>query len=105
MIEKVMTWDLLPGVDLKAYAAWARKTAETTLRQPGVVEFRANRNLLGNPQIRVAVTWKSLADWARFAESEVWRSLEVECRSFATNIRLELWGPSPIVSEPIRPAK
>ena len=105
MIENNISWDLLPAVDVKAYGAWSKKTAETTTKQPGMVEFRASRNMLGNPQVRVSVMWKSLADWARFAESDVWHSLEAECRSFATNIRVELWGPSPVMPEPLRPAK
>jgi len=105
MIEKCLTWDVLPGVDMKAYVAWSRKTAETLAKQPGMIEFRASRNLLGNPQVRVSVTWKSLADWAKFAESDLWHSMEAECRTFATNIRMELWGPSPVMAEPLRPAK
>jgi len=105
MIEKNMTYDLLPGVDLKAYSAWAKRTVETMIKQPGVVEFRANRNVLGNPQVRVSVTWKSLVDWGRFAESDAWRSLEAELHGFATNVKVELWGPSPILAEPVRPAK
>ena len=68
------------------------------------MEFGANRNVPGNPQIRISITWKSLVDWATFAESDVWRSTDVELRGFATNVRVELWGTSPVVSEPIRPA-
>jgi len=68
------------------------------------MEFGANRNVPGNPQIRICITWKSLVDWATFAESDVWRSTDVELRGFATNVRVELWGTSPVVSEPIRPA-
>jgi len=105
MIEKILTWDVLPGVDLKAYGALSKKTAETIAKQPGMIEFRASRNLLGNPQVRVSVMWKSLEDWAKFAETDVWHSLEAECRTFATNIRVELWGPSPVMPEPLRPAK
>jgi len=57
VIEKVMSWDLVPGVDLNAYAGWATKTAEAMAKAPGVMEFRANRNLLGSPQMRTSVTW------------------------------------------------
>jgi heme-degrading monooxygenase HmoA len=105
MIECDVTYDVLPGVDLKAYGAWAKKTAEAMARQPGVMEFRASRNVLGTPQVRTSVMWKSLAEWATFAESDVWRSVQAELRTFATNIREELWGPSPVMPEPIRPSK
>jgi hypothetical protein len=67
-------------------------------------EFRANRNVLGSPQVRTVSTWRSLEDWARFNQGP-WQSLQAELRGFATNIRVEIWGPSPILVEPIRPAK
>jgi hypothetical protein len=31
--------------------------------------------------------------------------LESELRMFATNISIELWGPSPVVPKPLRPGK
>jgi hypothetical protein len=105
MIETNMSWDLLPLVDVKVYAAWAKKAGETMAKQPGMIEFRASRNMLGNPQIRISLMWKSLADWAKFAEGEVWGAVNTELRSYATNFRIELWGPSPVIAEPIRPAK
>ena len=105
MIECDVTYDVLPGVDLKSYGAWAKRTAEAMARQPGVMEFRASRNVLGTPQVRTSVMWKSLAEWAKFAESDDWRSTQAELRGFATNIREELWGPSPVMPEPLRPAK
>jgi len=105
MIEANMSWDLLHGVDVKAYGTWAKKAGESMAKQPGMIEFRASRNILGNPQIRISGMWKSLADWAKFIDGEVWRALEVELRSYATNLRIELWGPSPIIVEPLRPAK
>lgn len=105
MIECDLVYDLLPGLDQKAYGAFAKNTVETMLKQPGLTEYRANRNVLGSPQVRVSTMWKSLADWAKFTEGEVWRSLDVEVRQFATNVRLEVWGPSPLVPEPLRPAR
>jgi len=105
MIEKNMTWDLLPGVDLKAYGAWSKKAAEIMTKQPGMVEFRASRNVLGSPQMRTSATWKSFEDLARFAEGDVWRSIVAELYGFATNIKMEIWGPSPTLPEPLRPAK
>lgn len=32
-------------------------------------------------------------------------SLQAELRAFATNIKVELWGPSRVVPEPVRPRK
>jgi heme-degrading monooxygenase HmoA len=104
MIECDMTYDLLPNVDTKAYLEWAKKTIGTMAKQPGMVEFRANRNILGNPQIRTVSVWRSLDDWAKFNQN-VWQPLQAELRGHATNIDIRIWGPSPILAEPLRPAK
>ena len=105
MIEVVMTWDILPGTDEQAYAAYAKKVIGAALRQPGFVEFRANRSLMGSPQSRATYVWQTLADWAIFAATADYQALDAESRRFVTNTHVELWGPSPIVPEPIRPGK
>jgi hypothetical protein len=104
MIEVNLLYDLLPGIDQQAYGEWARKAIGAMLQQPGLVEFRANRNVLGSPQIRTTSVFQTLADWGKFVES-TWPPLELEMHRFATNIRVEIWGPSPVVPEPLRPAK
>jgi heme-degrading monooxygenase HmoA len=104
MNEAHQTWDQIPGVDQRAYNAWAKKAIGTTLQQPGLIEFRAYRNLSGSPQILVVTEWDSVVDWARFAENS-WPALEAELRAFATNINYSLWGISPVVPQPLRPAK
>jgi hypothetical protein len=75
------------------------------LKAPGLVEIRAYRSLLGSPQVRLTLVWQTLADWAQFAESPERQMLDSELFKFATGIGLELWGPSPTVPEPLRPAK
>lgn len=102
MIEVTNSYDLQPGVNLESYAAWAKKSAQMMAQQPGLVELRANRNVLGTPQIRTTSCWISLVDWARFADGP-WRTLEQELRTFAVNIKVEVWGPSPLLPTPIRP--
>ena len=104
MIECELTYDLLPNVDTKAYLEWAKKTNGLMAKQPGLVEFRANRNVLASPQIRTVSTWTSLEDWAKFNQG-TWQPIQTELRGFAGNMRVELWGPSPILAEPVRPAK
>ncbi len=104
MIEGHVTYDLVPGVDQEAYVAWAKKTVASILKQPGIIEFRANRNVLGSPQIRTTSVWRSGPDWFSYADGP-WKASEAELRRFATNIRVELWGPSVLVPEPLRPGK
>jgi heme-degrading monooxygenase HmoA len=106
MIEVALLYDLDRGVDLNAYAEWAKKVIGQVLRSPGLIEFRAHRNLLGSPQIRSISVWESLADWQGFFQSEAWQAAEAELRGrFVSNFRVELWGPSPMVPEPLKPAR
>jgi heme-degrading monooxygenase HmoA len=106
MIEVALLYDLDRGVDQKAYAEWAKKTIGQVLRSPGLIEFRAQRNLLGSPQIRSISVWESLADWQNFSQSETWQAAEAELRGkFASALRVELWGPSPMVPDPLKPGK
>jgi Antibiotic biosynthesis monooxygenase len=104
MIQQVMTYDIVPGVDQQAYQAWTKATIGTMMRQSGLVEFRAHRNMLGTPQVRTTTEWQSLADFEKFWLGP-WQPIDAELRKFATNIRVELWGPSPNVPEPLRPSK
>ncbi len=104
MIEVCVSYDLLPGVNQETYVGWAKKAIATTLKQPGLIEFRAHRNLLGSPEVRTTSVWRSGAEWIAFAEGG-WKSLEQDLRPLATNIQMEAWGPSPLVPEPLRPAK
>jgi len=104
MVESHVSYDLLPSVDQKAYAATVKKVVEATLKAPGVVEFRANRGYVAPSQVRGTTVWQTMTDWAKFVEGP-WQQLEAELRIYATNIKLELWGPSPIIAEPLRPGK
>lgn len=105
VIEVNKTYDLLPGIDQQAYLEYSKRALATMLKAPGLVEIRAYRSLLGSPQVRLTLVWQTLADWAKFAESPERQKLDSELLKFATNIGIELWGPSPAVPEPLRPGK
>lgn len=66
MLEAVLTYDLVPGASQQAYQAWAKNSIGTTLRQAGLIEFRAHRNILGSPQVRITAVWHSMADMEKF---------------------------------------
>lgn len=104
-IEVTQTYDILPGINQQSYADLARKAVAAVLRAPGVVEFRANRNLLGSPQVRTTTVWRSLADWAAARESAELQAFEAEFQAFTTNVQVQLWGPSPVQAEPVRPGR
>lgn len=98
MIEVVMTFNLWPDIDMQAYKEWVAKVGDLVRKQPGLLEFRANRNMLGDPSQRSVTVWKSIQDWSKFDEGP-WQQISLEFRRFATNIKVELWGPSPIVPD------
>jgi heme-degrading monooxygenase HmoA len=103
MIEIVTTYDLRHEIDQDAYRAYVSNAVELELHAGGFVELRAHRNISGSPQVRVTHVWKSLTDWARFVDSAESRALDAEFRSFVTNVEVQIWGPSPVVPEPLRP--
>jgi hypothetical protein len=105
VIEVNKTYDLLPGIDQQAYLEYGKRAFATMLKAPGSVEIRVYRSLLGSPQVRLTLVWQTLADWAKFAESPERQNLDSGLLKFATNIGIELWGPSPAVPEPLRPGK
>jgi hypothetical protein len=104
MIEVDLKWDFLPGADQQAYQAWAQRAIGSVLQSPGVVEFRAHRNMLGGPAVRATSVWQTMADWGNYGESETWQALKAELLDrYAQNLGVEIWGPSPVVPEPLRP--
>jgi hypothetical protein len=56
MIEVNTTWELLPNIDQEAYGEWAKETVGKILKAPGLVEFRAHRNILGSPHVQLIAT-------------------------------------------------
>ena len=104
-IEVVQKYDLLPGVDQQAYAELMKKVVAALLRAPGLVEIDARRNLLGSPQVRATSVWQRLADWEAAREHEELVALEVESRRHITNMSVEIWGPSPLLTQPLRPER
>jgi antibiotic biosynthesis monooxygenase (ABM) superfamily enzyme len=105
VIEVNKTYDLLPGIDRQAYLDYAKRAIAVMLKFPGLVEIRVYRSLLGSPQVRLTLEWQTLADWARFGESPERQKLDAGLLTFAINIGIEIWGPSPAVPEPIRPGE
>ncbi len=106
MIEVQITWDFLPGMDQDEYAVWSQKKVNLHLNAPGMIEFRANRNLLGEPQVRATSIWESMADAANFLESRDYRELFAEgLDTLITNTTINFWGDSPMIPGPLTPQK
>jgi len=106
MIEVAITYELLPDIDQNAYFLLFKKAVVPILQQPGIVEIRAMRSLSDPPGVLIMIGWESMADWNRFEFAKEWTTLIEELKkSFITNMKLQVWGPSPIAPELLKPPK
>jgi hypothetical protein len=103
MIEVTATYDFLPGVGQQSYEEFAQRAIGTILGAQGIVEMRANRNMMSSPQVRATYVFQTMTDWAKFCESDAYRALDTEVRKFVINYKIDIWGPSPVVPQPLRP--
>ena len=107
-----LNWDLPHGEKYDIYVddvffsdeertAWIPRM----LKQPGVVELRAYRNTLRTtPNVLVLYEMDSIESCVKFLKSEDYALFMDELRSDGcTNITVHLWGPSPLVPEPMKP--
>jgi hypothetical protein len=101
MIEVIVRFELTPELDKQNYQQWTRKAIQSIMQAPGIEEVRANRSLIGS-QVRIVLVWEKAANWAEFAEKPAWLKLITELTNFTRDIQVEIWGPSPIVPEPLR---
>jgi hypothetical protein len=106
MIEVALTYDLMPGIDQDAYIQFLKKAIVLIFHQLGILEIRAKRSLSGPPEVLIALDWETVADWNRFEVTKEWTTLIEELKkSFVLNMKSQVWGPSPIAPEPLRPSK
>lgn len=103
MVEVVFTYDFHPSIDETAYASLAKRATAKMLSAKGFIEFHAHRNMIGSPHVRRTSVWATLGDWANFAQDPEFQSITEEFRKYVTNLDVQIWGPSPITPEPIRP--
>ena len=104
MVLYVMKWDILPD-KVEAYTKWTESAIRRSLAVPGVVELRAYRPATGASQIVITYEFADLAAWAAWQADEDMQKVTDELRNLTTNVSRELWGPSPVAPEPIRPRK
>jgi antibiotic biosynthesis monooxygenase (ABM) superfamily enzyme len=104
MVLYIMKWDIFPEKH-DAYLKWIESAIPRTFGVPGVVEFRAYRPAIGVSQIVVTYEFADLATWATWYADEASQKVMDELRMYTTNLITELWGPSPVVPEPIRPCE
>ena len=104
MVLQVMKWNIHPD-KVEAYLEWTESAIKRTLAVPGVVEFRAYRPATGASQVVTTYEFADMATWAAWQSDEDVQKVLDELRALALNVNIEVWGPSPVVPEPIRPEK
>ena len=102
MVLQVMKWDIHPD-KTDAYAKWAQDAIKRTISVPGVVEFRAYRPSTGALRVVTTYEFANMSDWAVWNSNADMQKVMEELRTLALNVNIEIWGPSPIISKPIRP--
>ncbi len=102
MVLQVMKWDIHPD-KTEAYLKWAQSAIGRTLAAPGVVEFRAYRPTTGTSQAVTTYEFADLTAWSAWQSNEDVQKVLTELRTLTLNVNIELWGPSPVVPEPVRP--
>ena len=104
MVLFVMKWDILPD-KIEAYKEWTSSATKRLISAPGVIEFRGYRPSTGSHQVVVTYEFADFPSWAAWVENEDVRKVKDEMQALTCNRSTELWGPSPVVPEPIRPGK
>ena len=104
MVLYVISYDILPD-KIEAYMKWAQTAVPRAVALPGLVEFRAYRGVAGEIGSQVVLTYEfaNMADFAAYWSHEEMRKLDDEIQLFTANQSAQIWGPSPVVPDPIRP--
>jgi len=102
MVLWMMKWEINPD-KLDEYTEWATGAIPTIIGAGGVVEFRAYRPITGSRRAVATVEFTDLATWQAWYENEAIQDAFADMASVTQNLESELWGPSPVVPQPIRP--
>jgi antibiotic biosynthesis monooxygenase (ABM) superfamily enzyme len=104
MVLYVQKYDIVPG-KTDEFIEWAKAAIPQILSAPGIVELRSYRPAVSDCQIATTYEFADMASWAEWQASATMQQLLTEVRTFTTNFRTELWGPSPVVPAPLRPGQ
>lgn len=102
MVLYIIKFDIHPD-KVDDYLKWAKDAIKRELNHPGVVEFRAYRSVAGSSQVMIMYEFPDMATWTTWQANDEFHKVRAELYTLALNVTTELWVPSPIVPEPIRP--
>jgi len=103
MVLYVVKYDLRPERADEYLNIWVPSAIERIRTIPGLVEFRGYRPFAGSHQIAVTYEFTDMKAIAEAQSSGVLQQIMDEGRAYMTNVRSELWAPSPVAPAPIRP--
>ena len=86
------------------YSKWVPSAVERVLGTLGIKEFRAYRHATGSNQILTICEFANMDDWEKWFSHEDIYNVIHELYALTLNLTSELWGPSPVVPKPLRPA-
>ncbi len=104
MVLYVMSWNIHPDKE-EEYPKWAQSAIQRYLKIPGVVEFRGYRTVAGRRQVVITFEFVDMNAFAAWQGSQDVQKITAEAFTMTLNLKVELWGPSPIVPKPIRPSE
>ncbi len=104
MVLYVTKYDIHPD-KTENFMEWTKSAISRLLAAPGLVEFRAYRPVAGAPQIVTTCEFADMTTWATWQAHQDVQDVLWELHTLAVNVSTELWGPSPVIPEPIRPDK
>ena len=102
MVLWVMIYDINPDM-LDEYLKWAQGAIPRVIGAEGLVEFRGYRPVSGSHRVVTTCGFADLTAWQGWYESEPIQTTLAEMASLTVNLETDLWGPSPVVPQPIRP--
>jgi heme-degrading monooxygenase HmoA len=105
MIAVTMNYRILPTTDLLAYETVMRRAVGLALNATGIEEISAHRDLLNPAHVMTTSTWDSPGEWAAFVERPEWQAVVGEMRRHVEDLRIDVWGPSPVIPEPLHPKR
>ena len=104
MVLYIGKWNIRPE-KAGEYAEWAKSAVGRMFSVPGIVEFRGYRPATGPYEVAVTYEFADMNAWATWSPNDDMLKLRQESSLFCDNLTYELWGPSPVIPEPIRPGK
>ena len=106
MIEVHLAYELKKDINEQEYFQWMKAAIVPALKSRGIVEVRAMRDTQNPQRVMVIGIWGSLSDWQAFYQTDGWNLFMGPLETtYATTIRLEVWGPSALIPAPLRPPK